>query len=79
MMLKANRYAVIDTPEKCWLAWREISDIDEALDRSLTQLGSKERLLELIHDFMVFDGRVKNVCRHNQYFGVRAALLHRQA
>ncbi|URM93985.1 type I restriction endonuclease subunit R [Actinomadura madurae] len=67
------RYSVIGTPEKYWLAWREPSDIDDPLDRSLTQLCSKERLLELVHDFMVFDAGQKKTCRHNQYFGVKAA------
>jgi type I restriction enzyme R subunit len=67
------RYSVIDTPEKYWLAWREPSAIEEPLDRALSQLCSKERLLEIIHDFMVFDAGVKKACRHNQYFGVKAA------
>jgi len=67
------RYSVIDTPEKYWLAWREPSDIADPLDRSLTQICSKERLLELVHDFMVFDAGQKKTCRHNQYFGVKAA------
>lgn len=67
------RYSVIDTSEKYWLAWREASEIEEPLDRSLAQLCSKERLLELIHDYMVFDAGLKKVCRHNQYFGVKAA------
>ena len=26
-----------------------------------------------IHDFIVFDAGTKKTCRHNQYFGVRAA------
>ncbi|MCO7221509.1 type I restriction endonuclease subunit R [Klenkia sp. PcliD-1-E] len=67
------RYAVIDTPEKYWLEWKEPSDIADPLDRALTQLCSKGRLLELIHDFMVFDAGVKKTARHNQYFGVKAA------
>lgn len=67
------RYGVIDTPEKYWLSWREDSDIKEPLDRALTQLCSKERLLEIIHDYMVFDAGVKKTCRHNQYFGVKAS------
>lgn len=67
------RYSVIDTPEKYWLAWREPSEIANPLDRSLTQICSKERLLELVHDFMVFDAGQKKTCRHNQYFGVKAA------
>jgi type I restriction enzyme R subunit len=67
------RYAPIETAEKYWLAWREPSDLEDPLERALTQLCSKERLLELIHDFIVFDSGVKKVCRHNQYFGVKAA------
>src|SRR5664279_345278 len=67
------RYGVIDTPEKYWLSWREDSDIAEPLDRALTQLCSKRRLLEIVHDFMVFDAGTKKTCRHNQYFGVKAA------
>jgi type I restriction enzyme, R subunit len=67
------RYAPIDTAEKYWLAWREDAEIENPLDGALTQLCSKERLLELIHDFIVFDSGVKKICRHNQYFGVRAA------
>jgi type I restriction enzyme R subunit len=67
------RYAVIDTPEKYWLAWKEDGEIEEPLDRGLAQLCSKQRLLEIVHDFMVFDSGVKKTCRHNQYFGVKAA------
>jgi type I restriction enzyme R subunit len=67
------RYAVIDTQEKFWVSWREKSEIAEPLDRALTQLCSKPRLLEIVHDFMVFDAGIKKTCRHNQYFGVKAA------
>ncbi len=67
------RYGVIDTAEKYWLSWREESNIEEPLDRALTQLCSRPRLLEVVHDFMVFDSGVKKTCRHNQYFGVKAA------
>jgi type I restriction enzyme R subunit len=67
------RYSVIDTQERYWLSWREDSDIEEPLDRALTQLCSKSRLLEIVHDFMVFDAGTKKTCRHNQYFGVKAA------
>jgi type I restriction enzyme R subunit len=67
------RYSVIDTPEKYWLTWKEPSDIEKPLDRALTQLCSKERLLEIVHDFIVFDAGTKKIARHNQYFGVKAA------
>ena len=66
------RYAVIDTPEKYWMAWKEASPIEKPLDRSLSQLCSKDRLLEIVHDFMVFDKGIRKTCRHNQYFGVKA-------
>jgi type I restriction enzyme R subunit len=67
------RYGAIQTPEKYYLTWKEDSPIENLLDRSLTKLCSKERLLELIHDFIVFDRGTKKLCRHNQYFGVKAA------
>ena len=71
------RYSVIETPEKYWLRWKEAEAHaaagDNPLLRELSQLCSKDRLLEIIHDFMVFDAGIKKVCRHNQYFGVRAA------
>ncbi len=43
------------------------------LDRHLLQVCRKARLLELIHDFVVFDAGTKKLCRQNQYFGVKAA------
>lgn len=67
------RYGVIDTAEKYWLEWKEQSAIDEPLDRALLQMCNKQRFLELIHDFIVFDAGVKKGPRHNQYFGVKAA------
>ncbi|MEZ4302522.1 MAG: HsdR family type I site-specific deoxyribonuclease [Polyangiaceae bacterium] len=46
------------------------------LDRALLQLCDKARFLELVHDFIVFDAGTKKLCRHNQFFGVRAAQGH---
>lgn len=67
-------YGVIDTPEKFWLRWKEPdASIPNELDRSVTQWFNKERLLEMIHDFLVFDAGVKKVCRPNQYFAVKAS------
>ena len=71
------RYGVVETPEKHWLRWKEADACPAAGDnpmlRELGQLCAKPRLLEIVHDFMVFDAGVKKTCRHNQYFGVRAA------
>ncbi|MBA2392640.1 MAG: type I restriction endonuclease subunit R, partial [Ktedonobacteraceae bacterium] len=67
------RYGVIENGEKYYLSWKEDSPIENPLDRALTQLCEKQRFLEIIQDFIVFDGGVKKICRHNQYFGVCAA------
>lgn len=70
------RYGVIETPEKYYLTWKEEGDdggVANLLDRHLLHLCNKARLLEIIHDFIAFDAGIKKVCRHNQYFGVRAA------
>jgi len=69
------QYGTIKTPEKYFLKWKE----DEAdnsgfkLDKYLLKLCEKRRLLELIHDFVVFDGGWKKLPRAHQYFGVKAA------
>jgi type I restriction enzyme, R subunit len=70
------RYAAIQTPEKYYLTWKEDSPGGNPLDTGLRQLCGKARFLELIHDFIVFDAGIKKLCRHNQYFGVRAAQEH---
>ena len=43
------------------------------LDTALLRLCAKDRFLEMIHNFLVYDAGAKKTCRHNQYFGVRAA------
>ena len=73
------RYGTIETKEKYYLTWKEAepdmpaSAAENLLDPALLQLCGKARFLELIHDFVVFDAGVKKLCRHHQYFGVRAA------
>ena len=71
------RYGAIETPEKHWLRWKENGAPppagDNPLLREIGQLCDKERLLEIIHDFTVFDAGVRKTCRHSQYHGVKAA------
>jgi type I restriction enzyme R subunit len=66
-------YGSIETPEKYYLTWKEPGALENPLDRALTQMCQKERLLEIIHDFIAFDAGIKKLCRHNQYFGVKTA------
>ena len=71
------RYGTIETKEKYYLRWMEdlcpATGEPNLLDHHLLQLCAKARLLELIHDFVVFDAGTKKLCRQNQYFGVKAA------
>ncbi|PAU95374.1 restriction endonuclease subunit R [Aliifodinibius salipaludis] len=69
------RYGTIETPEKYYQKWKEETDeeFDYLLDKHLVQLCNKERLIELIHDFVLFDAGAKKICRPHQYFGVKAS------
>lgn len=55
----------------------KIRDLSEnegyKIDKHLISLCQQERLLDLIYNFIVFDGGIKKICRHNQYFGVLAS------
>ncbi|KDB51673.1 type I restriction-modification system restriction subunit [Sphaerotilus natans subsp. natans DSM 6575] len=72
------RYGTLGTPEKHFLTWKE-DEADHAgykLDKYLRKLCDKARLLELMHDFVLFDGGVKKLPRVHQYFGIKAAQAH---
>jgi type I restriction enzyme R subunit len=49
--------------------------LPDKLDWQLFSMFYKRRLLDLIHNFVVFDKGIKKVCRHNQYFGVKKAQI----
>ena len=70
------RYGTIRTFEKFFLKWKEESSEENLLDKYLLKLCDKERFLEIIHDFVLFDGGIKKLCRAHQYFGVKAAQEH---
>jgi type I restriction enzyme R subunit len=70
------RYGSIGTPEKYFLKWKEESEEENLLDKYLLKLCNKERFLELIYDFILFDGGIKKLCRTHQYFGVKSAQEH---
>lgn len=72
------RYGTIETQAKYFLTWKE-DEADNAgykLDKYLSKLCGKQRLLELVHDFVLFDGGVKKLPRVHQYFGIKAAQKH---
>jgi len=91
-------YGTIETKEKYFMKWKEVSEeinkndfhllkltkpirdraakYDYPLDKNIVELLNKERFLELLHDFIVFDRGIKKLSRHNQYFGTKAAQDH---
>ena len=79
------KYATTLTPAKYYLPWIEdekaigklhekivnlINKNDLLIDQQLPSLFEKERLIDLIDNFIIFDGGIKKVPRYNQYFGV---------
>lgn len=75
------RYGTTGTPEKFFVAWKdETGSVDNEaiatgalLDKPLAQMCGKERLLDLIRNFIIYDAGQKKVPRPHQYFGVKAA------
>ena len=69
------RYGTTGTEEKYFLRWKE----DEAdnsrlkLDKYLLKMCDKARIIELVHDFVLFDAGQKKLPRFHQYFGIKAA------
>ncbi|MDE1902066.1 MAG: HsdR family type I site-specific deoxyribonuclease [Alphaproteobacteria bacterium] len=72
------RYGTIKTPESYFLEWKE-DEADNAgykLDKYLGKICNKDRLIELMHDFVLFDGGIKKLPRPHQYFGIKKAQEH---
>ncbi|MBG6206258.1 type I restriction enzyme R subunit [Labrenzia sp. EL_126] len=69
------QYGAIGTPEKYFLKWKEDEADDSRfkLDKYLLKMCDKRRLIELMHDFVLFDGGVKKLPRVHQYFGIKEA------
>jgi len=82
------RIGVIGTHEKHFIEWKEdekatdklslfiraqSEDEDYKIDRHIISICQKERLFDILYNFIVFDSGIKKLCRHNQYFGVLAA------
>ncbi|MFZ5531491.1 MAG: type I restriction endonuclease subunit R [Pseudomonadota bacterium] len=72
------QYGTIGTPEKFFLRWKEDEQDNTRfkLDKYLLRMCRKDRLLELMHDFVLFDGGWKKLPRAHQYFGIKAAQRH---
>ena len=73
------RCGTTGTPEKFFVEWKSIEASGaspapgELLDRPFAQVCAKERLLDLLRNFIIFDAGYKKVPRPHQFFGVKAA------
>ena len=75
------RYGTVGTSEQFFMQWKNetpaatVAPVEAGalLDRPLAQLCTKERLLDLVRHFVIFDAGRKKVPRQHQYFGVKAA------
>ncbi len=75
------RYGTTGTPEQFFVEWKDEVDVAEneiiatgaLLDKPLAQMCNKERLLDLIQHFIIFDVGQKKVPRPHQFAGVKAA------
>ena len=72
------RYGTTGTQTKYFLKWKEdeADDSRYKLDKYLLKICEKNRLIELMHDFVMFDAGTKKLPRVHQYFGVKAAQEH---
>ncbi|CAB3680758.1 hypothetical protein LMG26690_01580 [Achromobacter animicus] len=72
------RYGTTGTPEQFFVQWKDeqppaMATAGALLDRPLTQMCEKARLLDLIRNFVIFDAGFKKVPRQHQYQGISAA------
>ena len=71
------RYGTVTTKEEFFVEWKSADTAPltagALLDRPLAELCEKSRLLDLIRNFIIFDGGYKKVPRPHQFAGVKAA------
>ena len=84
----AVKYATTGTPKKFWSVWKEQDDAfmhrqlaqlipdrtPTIQDENIISLFSKERVMELIRYFVLFDANIKKICRYQQYFAIQEIL-----
>ena len=73
------RYGTTGTPEQFFVQWKAQNRgitppmSGSLLDQPLAEMCEKTRLLDLIRNFIIFDGGQKKVPRPHQFAGVKAA------
>lgn len=69
------KYGTTLTPEKFFVAWKEdvADNAGYKSDKYFRKMCEKSRILELMHDFVLFDNGLKKLPRPHQYFAIKEA------
>jgi type I restriction enzyme, R subunit len=71
------RYGTATTRAEFFVEWKSADNrpltAGALLDRPLAEMCEKPRLLDLVRNFIIFDGGIKKVPRPHQFAGVKAA------
>ena len=73
------RYGTPGSREQFFVSWKDEYESEDApvvgalLDQPLSQMCSKERLLDLIRNFMIFEAGNRKIPRPHQFLAVKAA------
>ncbi|KAF3984292.1 MAG: type I restriction endonuclease subunit R [Methylococcales symbiont of Hymedesmia sp. n. MRB-2018] len=78
------KYGTVGTSKRFYALWREQEQADlsglvkdrsvSELDKTVHSLFAKQRIIELIRSFTLFDARVKKVVRYQQYFAIKKTI-----
>lgn len=69
------KYGTVLTPEKFFVHWKEDEreNVGFKIDKYLCKMCEKSRIIELMHDFVLFDNGWKKLPRPHQYFAIKEA------
>lgn len=76
------KYATAGTPKKFYAVWEEEgfksgpnnlieNRTASALDKTIFALFSKNRVIEILHSYIIFDNKIKKVARYQQFFAIK--------
>lgn len=78
----APKYATTGTPKKFYAVWEEEEFVNtlesmirdrtiSPLDRTIYSIFSKNRLIEILHSYIIFDNKIKKIARYQQFFAIK--------
>jgi type I restriction enzyme R subunit len=75
------QYATTGTPKKFYATWEEdvkeeleklvVNRTPSKLDSTIYSLFNKDRIVQLLHSFIIFDNKIKKIARYQQFFAIK--------